>query len=385
MRLLLIGFGLLLLGGIAVLTGVLPAPEALALGERVLPVLLFAGGITVVAELAADAGVFRAVSGLLAGLARGRTVLLWLLIVLLSILCTAFLSIDTTAVLLTPVVVLLASHAGLRPFPFALTTVWLANTASLWLPVSNLSNLLATHRLGDGTAGGFLQLLWAPALVASLLPALLIFLLFRRELRGAFTPEVVKPPEDKVLFWISAAVTAVLLPLLTSGLEPWIPACAAAAVLLVVFAVRRRTSLSWRLFPGPLIVFVCGLFLVVQSVHSLGVTTVLSGLGNQGSGLPQLLAMAGSGAVGSNVVNNLPAYLGLEPFATSPQLLGSLLIGVNTAPLVTPWASLATLLWHDRLKTVGVSVSWGAYIRLGLVAAPLVMITSVLALWLTHG
>jgi len=115
------------------------------------------------------------------------------------------------------------------------------------------------------------------------------------------------------------------------------------------------------------------------------VTTVLSGLGNQGSGLPQLLAMAGSGAVGSNVVNNLPAYLGLEPFATSPQLLGSLLIGVNTAPLVTPWASLATLLWHDRLKTVGVSVSWGAYIRLGLVAAPLVMVTSVLALWLTHG
>lgn len=385
MRLLLIGCGLLLLGGVAVLTGVLPAGEALALGERVLPVLLFAVGITVVAELAAEAGVFRAVAGLLAGLARGRTVLLWLLIVLLSIFCTAFLSIDTTAVLLTPVVVLLASHAGLRPFPFALTTVWLANTASLWLPVSNLSNLLATHRLGNGSAGDFLHLLWAPALVASLLPALLILLLFRRELRGTFTPEVVEPPRDRVLFWISAVITAVLLPLLTSGLEPWIPACAAAVLLLMVFAVRSRRSVSWRLFPAPLIVFVCGLFLVVQSVHSLGITGILAGLGGQGSGLPQLLAMAGSGAVGANAVNNLPAYLALEPFATSPQLLGSLLIGVNTAPLITPWASLATLLWHDRLKTLNVKVSWGAYLLLGLLAAPLVMVASTLALWLARG
>jgi len=32
--------------------------------------------------------------------------------------------------------------------PLAMTTVWLANTASLLLPVSNLTNLLAADRVG---------------------------------------------------------------------------------------------------------------------------------------------------------------------------------------------------------------------------------------------
>ena len=47
------------------------------------------------------------------------------------------------------------------------------------------------------------------------------------------------------------------------------------------------------------------------------------------------------------MVNNLPAYLALEPVAAdAPQRLMALLIGVNGGPLVTPWASLATLLWR---------------------------------------
>ncbi len=45
--------------------------------------------------------------------------------------------------IVTPVVVVLAQSIGVTPLPFALATVWLANTASLALPVSNLTNLLA--------------------------------------------------------------------------------------------------------------------------------------------------------------------------------------------------------------------------------------------------
>jgi Na+/H+ antiporter NhaD/arsenite permease-like protein len=58
--------------------------------------------VTVVAELAAEAGVFAAVAERLARVARGRAWLLWLLVVALAVVCTAFLSLDTTAVLLTP-------------------------------------------------------------------------------------------------------------------------------------------------------------------------------------------------------------------------------------------------------------------------------------------
>lgn len=63
---------------------------------------------------------------------------------------TVLLGLDTTAVLLTPVVLSMSVQLDLPTMPFALLTVWLANTASLLLPVSNLTNLLALDRLGCG-------------------------------------------------------------------------------------------------------------------------------------------------------------------------------------------------------------------------------------------
>jgi arsenical pump membrane protein len=66
--------------------------------------------------------------------------------------------------------------------------------------------------------------------------------------------------------------------------------------------------------------------------------------------------------------------------AETPQRLTALLIGVNAGPLLTPWASLATLLWHDRLRAQGVTVSWRTFVLLGAVIAPLVVLTAVLPL-----
>ncbi len=83
--------------------------------------------------------------------------------------------------------------------------------------------------------------------------------------------------------------------------------------------------------------------------------------------------------------NNLPAYLALEPVGDSPVRLAALLIGVNLGPLVTPWASLATLLWHERLRTLNVEIRWGGFAVAGLAAVVLTVPLAVVALWLTTG
>ena len=158
-----LGCALLAISAILVATGVLPPQDAAAVAQRVWPILLFAVAVTIVAELAAEAGLFAAIAERLARLGVGRAWMLWLLVVLLAVASTVFLSLDTTAVLLTPVVILLARHNGLPPLPFALTTVWLANTGSLLLPVSNLTNLLAEHALGFSDPGRFAALMAAPA------------------------------------------------------------------------------------------------------------------------------------------------------------------------------------------------------------------------------
>jgi len=375
-----LGAGLLLIGGALVLAGVLPIEDAAAVALRVWPILLFVVAITVVTELAAEAGLFRVIAERAARHGLGRAWVLWIIVVGLAVLSTIFLSLDTTAVLLTPVVVLLARHVGVSPIPFALTTVWLANTASLLLPVSNLTNLLAQHELGGMSPLAFAALMAAPAVVAIVIPCLVLFLVFRRNLLERFTPDESGPVEDRVLFVTSAVVVALLIPLLVSGLPVWLPAGVGAAVLLVLFAVRRRSVIRFGLLPWKVVLLASGLFLVVEAGHSLGLDDLLAVVAGSGDDLAGLLRLSTTGALGSNLVDNLPAYLALEPVADSPRRIAALLIGTNAGPLITPWASLATLLWHDRLRALDVEISWGRYALLGLLVVPLTIVPATIAL-----
>ncbi|WP_223690157.1 SLC13 family permease [Leifsonia poae] len=380
MRTALVGAALLLLGIVAALTGILPASDVAALWDRVWPILLFVIGVTVVTELAAAAGLFAAVAQQTARWGRGRAWVLWLLVVAVAVVSTTFLSLDTTAVLLTPVVVVLARHAGLSPLPFALTTVWLANTASLLLPVSNLTNLLAQHAMGNPSPIGFAALTVAPAAVAIVVPVVTIGVVFRRSLLVRYVSEARDSVDDGVLFWGSAIVVVALLPALVSGVAVWIPATAAALVLSLLFAIRRRTALRASLVPWQLIVLAAGLFLFIDALHAVGLGALLAAVSGSGESTLALLRLSVTGMLGANAVDNLPAYLALEPVADTPRRLVALLIGVNAGSLITPWASLATLLWHQRLSSLDVGVSWRRYVLLGVVVAPVTVVLATLAL-----
>ncbi|MCR2800862.1 ArsB/NhaD family transporter [Microbacterium sp. zg-Y818] len=379
-KLAVIGAVLLLLGGAAVALGVLPVSDALAVADRVWPILLFVVAVTIVAELAASAGVFDVVAARLARLARGRTIVLWLAVVGLAVIVTAFLSLDTTAVLLTPVVVAVARANGLAPLPFAFTTVWLANTGSLLLPVSNLTNLLAAHRIGTGGPGDFVALMWPSALVAVVVTVLLLLVVHRRDLRGRYTPSPAPRVSDPVLLRAASVIVVVLLPMLISGLPPWQPALAAAVALAIVHGWRNPRALGLRLLPWQLVVFASGLFLAVGALESWGAAELLRPVVGAGDGVVELLRVAGAGLIAANAIDNLPAYLALESVADSPARLGALLVGVNAGPLVTPWASLATLLWHERLRADGIDVPWRRYMLRGAVAAPVIVGLAVLPL-----
>lgn len=87
-----------------------------------------------------------------------------------------------------------------------------------------------------------------------------------------------------------------------------------------------------------------------------------------GSCLP---VAAGVGAGLSNVLNNLPVYMAGEaavPVGNHHRLL-ALLIGTNVGPLVTPWASLATLLWFERCRGQGTVIPLRRFMGTGLVLA----------------
>lgn len=380
MRLAWVGGGLFVLSAAFWATGVLAWDDIAAVAGRVWPVLLFAATVTVAAELAADAGVFRALARRLGRVSRGRTATLWALCVGLAVACTAFLSLDTTAILLTPVVVVLAQQSGLQPLPFAFVTVWIANTGSLFLPVSNLTNLLALDGLDNPSAVGYLGHSALPATVALLVTVAFAATVFRNGLRGRFATRPTPAEPDRPLLIASAAIIAALAVALIAGAPFWLASTSAALGMVGVFASRRPRSLRLGRVPWSLLLFAGGLFLSAEAVHQWFLAATLGELDTGGNGIGSLLAIAGSGLLGANLIDNLPAYLLLEPLADSADRMLALLAGVNAGAIITPWASLATLLWHSRMESLGLAVPWRTYVKYGAVLAPVTVTAAVLAI-----
>jgi arsenical pump membrane protein len=384
----LIAAGLLVLGLVFVGTGLLPFSAADATIRRILPLLLFLGTVIVLAELTAAAGFFDVIAVRVAGLARGRYPALFVLCVLFATVTTTVLNLDTTAVLLTPVMLALARKVGIVAIPLAMTTVWLANTASLLLPVSNLTNLLAANRVALSPLE-FASRMWAPQLASVTVTMVFLWVFYwRRGARGVdrYTPPPPHEPPDRVLFWVAALACLLFITVILAVRIPLGFASAMAAALVVVaFAMRNRAVLRLGLIPWRLLVFVTGLFLVVQTIGLHGLDKVTHALIGSGGGALGALRAAGTGAGLSNAVNNLPAYVAGEsviPFSHHTQLL-ALLIGTNVGPVITPWASLATLLWYERCHAYDAAVPLRKFMITGACLAVCGVAAAVGALLLT--
>lgn len=352
------------------------------LAERALPVLGFLLAMTIIAELAERCGLFALIADRLGRWSRGSVPVLWAGLVVVALAATIFLSLDTTAVLLTPVVLALAQRMSVDPRLFAYTCVWLANTGSLLLPVSNLTNLLSLSTTNSSTLD-FLSRIWPAALTAAVITVGVLAIMFRRTLavRGVVDDRPVEPANRGVLIGQAMIIIALAVAIVV-GAEITLASLIAAALSIILTAIvdrslLRRLPLPWRMMLG------VGLLLVVVEIARQLVLDAWFARFELPDSLSGSLLLAGLGAGLSNLINNLPAYLTLEPLAQTPALSASLLVGVNAGPLITPWASLATLLWAGRCRAAGVRIGWGDFALRGLLLTALVVPSATASLVLT--
>ena len=186
-----------------------------------------------------------------------------------------------------------------------------------------------------------------------------------------------------LLRW-AAVVCVALGPLFAVGAPPWAVSLVAAAVLLGVARWRAPELLAALPVPWLMAAGFVAVSVVVEVLHQRGLGDLIASVVPAGTGHGALIALAGTGALVANVANNLPAYLVLEPVAAdaAPRLM-ALLVGVNAGPLITPWASLATLLWLQRCRTAGIVVPWRWLVPAGTVCAVLAVAAGAGALAVT--
>ncbi|MFI8763471.1 SLC13 family permease [Streptomyces sp. NPDC053792] len=373
---------------LVIATGALSFDDALAEAERLGPVIGFLAAVLVLAQLCDDEGLFQACGAWMGRTAAGRPRRLLVQVFLAASVITAVLSLDATVVLLTPVVFATAARIGARPKPHVYACTHLSNTASLLLPVSNLTNLLAFTASGLSFTrfAALMALPWAAAIGVE-------YLVFRRFFAtdldaGAQAPAAVEPPPLPLFALVTVGCTLVGFVLTSAvGIDPAWAALAGALALAVRALIRRRTTplALVRAASVPFLAFVLALGIVVLAVVDNGLDDALGHLIPEGTGLAELLALAGLAAVLANVINNLPAVLVLLPLTapSGPGAVLAVLIGVNIGPNLTYAGSLATLLWRRIVHAHDGEVELKEFTRLGVYAVPASLAVAVLALWLS--
>ena len=375
----------------AVTLVVLGGVELSALGDlvsRLIPIFVFVIAISVVVNISSQVGLFEEVVSALEKIAPKnqllRPVALWALLVILAVVVTVFLSLDTTAVMITALAIPLARRNKIPVIGVAFAVVWIANIASLPLPVSNLTNLLAVGTNAFTGTADYLLHAWKPALMAIIIviaAAAIVTLFFARistEIDEVAASGTSTSAQYRQLLMICAPVVAVLMPVLASPIPYWLSTSIAALIIAGACLPRHKSLLSMDLVPWNSLLLVTAVSAAAALVHTIGGAGWLGGL-NVGGGesFLDLVTIAGAGGVTANLMNNIPAFLFLEPMVGSPTSYIALLIGVNAGPIITPWASLATLLWHDQLRRAGVRIKWSTFIILGCILAPVAVLLSV--------
>ena len=359
-----------LLAAIAVASGVVGPSAAGASIRPLLAPLAFIALAVPMAVMLDRYGLFEELATLVAG---GRRYLgaLWVL----AALTTAALNLDVAVVLLSPLYVRIAQRRGASRFAVALQPALLSSLASSALPVSNLTNLIATAHSHVPVAA-FAEHLGPSTVVATAVG----WLCYRRGLRRI---EAVDPgglarvrqdgPGDggsepraraarvRILVtggMLVAAVVAGFLVAPSVGAEPYEVVAIADLVLIVVTRTFPVAVVPWES-----VVTILGLgVLASAAARHLGLAGVVGG-----SSLPDIVRTTAASALAANVVNNLPALLVALPFtghhASWP--LWSVLLGTNVGPLVLPSGSLAVLLWISTVRRLGVPVRDRDFMRVG--------------------
>ncbi len=375
-----------------IVTGLIPLRQAAMAAYEGWDVYLFLAGMMILAELAREQHVFDWVADLAAQHAKGSSARLFVLVYCVGVAVTALLSNDATAVVLTPAVLAVVRRARVDPKPYLLACALIANAASFIFPISNPANLVVFDRHVP-PLGNWLSIFILPSIASVFVTYLCLRWMARTVLRvrihyrqGAVS--LTKGGKLALAGLLFAAVALIISSAV--GLPLGAPTCGAAVIAMAVVAWTDRTiprrvvaGVSWAV-----LLLVAGLFIIVEAMQNAGLLRAgLAGL-RWIARMPVFaakLAAAFAVAAASNGMNNLP--VGLMSGATlryaheASIIAHAVLIGVDLGPNLSVTGSLATILWLIALRRENVRITAWEFFRLGLVAMPLALLSSLLVLW----
>lgn len=405
-----IGWSALAGAAVALLTGVVGWADVGTVWHIVWDATFTFVALIIISLILDEAGFFSWAALHVARWGGGNGHRLFPLIIILGAAIAAVFANDGAALLLTPIVLAILLRLDFPPtaaLAFTVACGFVADTTSLPLIVSNLVNIVTANFFG--ISFGRYAAVMVPVNFVSLAATLIVlWVWFRKDIPETYSANGLEEPShairDMAVFRTAFPLLGLLLVayFVTGPLGVPISFVTGAAALVLLAVAGRWLSGGrnavvplgkvLRGAPWQIVLFSIGMYLVVYGLGNAGLTdlaaSVLLWLAAQGT----FVATIGTGfvvAVLASVMNNMPATLvgalaidrADVPAFTQELMVYANVVGNDLGPKFTPIGSLATLLWLHVLAGKGQRITWGQYMKVGLVLTPPVLLVTLIALW----
>ena len=393
-----IGTSALIGAGFALLLGVVSFEDVLVVTQIVWDATLAFIGIIILSLVLDEIGFFEWCAIKMAKLSYGNGHLMFVYSLLLGSLISALFANDGAVLILTPI--LLAKMRILKLdtktiVAFLLAGGFISDSASLPFVFSNLTNIVTANYFNIGFAT-YLSVMFTPYIVSTIVSIGILWLFLRKDIPLHVNTELLKNPDDvlksKPLFYLSWFFIVGLMTSYFVGEFYHVPisfiALGGAFVFLAIASYFKAAKpwLTIKTAPWQVVWFSIGLYIVVYGLKNAGLTEYLSIVLNALNAQGNTIAILGTGFIAaflSAVMNNLPSVMIMDIALhdiPNQALAYANIIGCNLGPKMTPFGSLATLLWLHVMANKGVKISFWEYSKFGLIVTPPILLLVLLSL-----
>lgn len=382
---------------VALILGVVNINDVLDVTNIVWDATLAFIGIIILSLVLDEIGFFEWCALKMAKFSKGSGIRMFVYSILLGSFVSALFANDGAALILTPI--LLAKMRVLQLstktiIAFLLAGGFISDSASLPFVFSNLTNIVTANYFNIGFVDYFFNMI-IPFIVSVIASIVFLWLILRKDIPKKVDVRLLKEPKSVIknmnLFYFSWFFLAFLLSAYALGDIYKLPisffALGGALVLLIIASLTKSVNAKNIIKEAPwqIVWFSIGLYIVVYGLKNAGLTEYLTTILNYFVLQGDTIAIISTGfisAILSAVMNNLPTIMIMDialKDIPNEALAYANIIGCNLGPKMTPFGSLATLLWLHVLAKKGIKISFWEYSKFGLIITPPVLLLVLLA------
>ena len=383
---------------IALIFGVVTFSDVLDVTNIVWDATLAFIGIIILSLVLDEIGFFEWAALKTAKFSNGSGLKMFIYSILLGAFVSALFANDGAALILTPI--LLAKMRILQLnmktiVAFLLAGGFISDSASLPFVFSNLTNIVTANYFSIGFAQYFFDMI-IPFIVSVIASTIFLWLILRKDIPKKVDITLLKEPKSVIknmkLFYFSWVFLAFLLCAYFLGDAYDLPisifALGGATIFLIIATISKSVEPLKIIKEAPwqVVWFSIGLYIVVYGLKNAGLTDYLAIILKDLSLRGETIAVLGTGFIAaflSAIMNNMPTIMIMDIALNDIQnqaMIYANIVGCNLGPKMTPFGSLATLLWLHVLAKKGVKISFAQYSKFGLIITPPVLFIVLLSL-----